>query len=141
MARIMSNSHHITRALRLLWAAPTSVLGLLLAVPVLAAGGTLRRVGPTLEVALHRDALPSRSRWRRAPFVAITLGHVIVARCGEDLARWRAHERVHVRQAERLGPLFVPAYLLASVAAWWRGDCPYRGNRYEVEAYAAEQDD
>ncbi len=135
----MSRSHRFTSALRVLWAAPTSALGLIMALPVLAAGGALRRVGSTLEVALHRDALPSRSRWRRVPFAAITLGHVIVARCGDDLERWRAHERVHVQQCERLGPFFVPAYLLASAAAWWRGDCPYRGNRFEVEAYASEE--
>ena len=34
---------------------------------------------------------------------------------------WRAHERVHVRQCETWGPLFVPAYLTASLWAVWRG--------------------
>lgn len=122
----------------LLWAAPTSLLGLLMSVVVLAAGGSVRRVAHTLEVALQPRRLSPRSWWRRSRFGAITLGHVIVGRTHAELARVRAHERVHVQQAERLGPFFLPAYLLASAVAWWRGDCPYRGNRYEVEAYAVD---
>lgn len=123
---------------RVLWAAPTSAVGLLVALPVLAAGGSMRRVGPALEVALRPRTLPPASRWRHARFAAIALGHVIVGRTHDELARLRAHEHVHVRQAERLGPFFVPAYLWSSAVAWWRGECPYRGNRYEIEAYACE---
>lgn len=126
------------RLLRLLWAAPTSSLGVLAALLLLLAGGTARRVGHTLEVALRARRLPRGSWWRRSRFGAITLGHVILGRTHAELARVRAHERVHVRQAERLGPFFVPAYLLASAAAWWRGACPYRGNRFEVAAYAVD---
>lgn len=69
---------------------------------------------------------------------AITLGEVVLARDAAELARTRAHERVHVAQARRWGPLFFLAYGLASLAAWRRGQCPYRGNRLEVEAYAVE---
>jgi hypothetical protein len=126
------------RLLRRLWVAPTTVLGVMCALPVLLAGGTLRRVGRTVEVALRPRRLSRTSRWRRSRFGAITLGHVILGRTHAELARVRRHERVHVRQAERWGPLFGPAYLLASLAAWWRGDDPYRGNRFEVEAYAVD---
>jgi hypothetical protein len=130
--------HHLARAVRLLWASPTSLLGLVAALPVLLAGGSVRRVDHTLEVALRSHVLPRASRGRRSHFAAITLGHVILGRTHAELARLRAHERVHVRQAERLGPFFVPAYLLASAIAWWRGACPYRGNHFEVEAYAVD---
>ena len=52
------------------------------------------------------------------------------------LDRTREHERVHVRQYERWGPLFLPAYGLASLLAARRGQHAYYGNRFEREAYA-----
>jgi hypothetical protein len=42
---------------------------------------------------------------------------------------------VHVRQYERWGPLFVPAYLLSSLVELLRGRRPYRDNWFEREAY------
>jgi hypothetical protein len=69
----------------------------------------------------------------------MTLGHVVL---GQDLFlldATRAHERVHVRQAERWGPLFLPAYVIASVAALLRGGNPYRDNAFEREAYESCQ--
>ena len=61
-------------------------------------------------------------------FSAITLGHVIVTNERLD-DRILAHELGHVHQHERWGPLFYPAYLLASLAG-------YRHNPFER---AAEQ--
>ena len=61
--------------------------------------------------------------------------HVVLGLDGPTLDRTRAHERVHVRQCERWGPLFLPAYGLASLLAWWRGHDAYRENRFEREAY------
>lgn len=124
----------IGAALRALWALPCSLVGVVLALPVLAAGGTARRVGPALEIVLQRDAVPSRSRLRRLPFAAITFGHVIVALSGRQLDLLRAHEHVHVRQYEALGPLFFPAYVAASIVAFARGGCPYRDNAFESQA-------
>ena len=46
------------------------------------------------------------------------------------------HERIHVRQCERWGPLFLPAYLLASAFIALRGGNPYLDNPFEREAYA-----
>ena len=66
---------------------------------------------------------------------AMTLGHVVLGVDQEALDLTRTHERVHVRQCERWGPLFLPAYGLASLAAWVGGRDAYRGNRFEVEAY------
>jgi hypothetical protein len=52
-----------------------------------------------------------------------------------DPSAVRAHEQVHVRQYERWGPLFVPAYLLSSLVELLRGRRPYRDNWFEREAY------
>jgi uncharacterized protein (DUF2062 family) len=66
---------------------------------------------------------------------ALTQGHVVVARDAQSLEATRAHERVHVRQSEIWGPLFVPAYLAASVMAILRGRHFYFDNAFEVEAF------
>lgn len=44
------------------------------------------------------------------------------------------HELVHVRQFERWGPLFVPAYAIASIVARARGGRAYADNRFEIAA-------
>ncbi len=65
----------------------------------------------------------------------MTLGHVIIGRDRDCLERCRRHEHVHVRQAERWGPLFIPAYLLASAWVAIRGGRAYEDNPFEREAY------
>jgi len=121
-------------ALGVLWASPCSLVGIALAVPVLAAGGAAKRVGPAIEIVVHRHDLPDHSLLRRLPFAAITFGHVILALSGRQLATLRAHEHVHVRQYAALGPWFFPAYAAASLVALVRGRCPYAGNAFEVQA-------
>jgi hypothetical protein len=59
---------------------------------------------------------------------------VILGTHAQQLACLRAHERVHVRQCERWGPLFLPAYLVAGAWQWARGRNAYRDNPFEVEA-------
>ena len=71
---------------------------------------------------------------------AMTLGHVVLGRDGDALDWTRDHERVHVRQCERRGPLFLPAYLAGSLLALARGQRPYRDNPFEREAYEHERD-
>ena len=68
---------------------------------------------------------------------AMTLGHVVIGRNADCLNRSRAHERIHVRQCERWGPFFIPAYLLASLIACLRGLDPYLDNWFEREAFQA----
>ena len=68
---------------------------------------------------------------------AMTLGHVVLGRDELLLDLTRDHERVHVRQCERWGPLFLPAYLLASAYVFVRGGRAYRDNPFEREAYDA----
>lgn len=67
--------------------------------------------------------------------MAMTLGHVVIGVSEAALDASRTHERVHVRQCERWGPLFIPAYLLASVIVGLRGGEMYRDNPFEREAY------
>jgi hypothetical protein len=68
---------------------------------------------------------------------AMTLGHVVLGRDELLLELTRDHERVHVRQCERWGPLFLPVYLLASAYVFLRGGRAYRDNPFEREAYDA----
>ena len=67
---------------------------------------------------------------------AMTLGHVVLGQTERALELTRAHERVHVRQFERWGALFLPAYLMASVYATLRGGHYYFDNAFEREASA-----
>jgi hypothetical protein len=123
--------------LKYLWALPATGPGLLAAVVTLLTGGRVRVVQGCLEVS------GGFARWllrRGTPLVggasAMTLGHVILGQDRTCLDRSRAHEHVHVRQAERWGPFFLPAYLAASGWLWLtgRGDA-YLANPFEVEAY------
>ncbi len=119
-----------------LWASPASLLGLIPAMVAIAQGGSARCVGGVLEVhggivtAFLRRGLP----WG-GPAAAMTLGHVVWGRDPECLRVSREHERVHVRQYERWGPLFIPAYLLASLIVHWQGRDAYLDNPFEREAY------
>ena len=54
------------------------------------------------------------------------------------LSSLRAHEQVHVRQYERWGLFFVPAYLVSSLWQLLRGRHIYRDNCFEREAFGAE---
>lgn len=121
---------------RLLWAAPCSLVGCVLGGGMLLFGGSIRRVGHTLEVGLAREQTLVPCWASRRRFGAITLGQVILGQSHELLARLRVHEQVHVRQYERLGFLFFLAYPAASLVAWLQGQCPYLGNRFEKEAIA-----
>lgn len=114
---------------RWLWASPNTLIGLALGLLLLPFGARLRIVDGVIEIAARRA--PPRRRW---PFTAITFGHVVLGTHAQELQRLRAHERVHVRQCERWGPLFLPAYLLAGAWQWLRGRDAYWDNPFEVEA-------
>ncbi|QEG33392.1 hypothetical protein [Bythopirellula goksoeyrii] len=70
---------------------------------------------------------------------AVTLGHVVWGCDQQCLDSTREHERVHVRQYERWGPLFIPLYLAASAVAALRGLDPYRDNPFEREAFEVSE--
>ena len=115
-----------------LWPAPWSLFGLALGAVMLAGGGRVRRVQGALEF--------SGGALTRCPghTSAITFGHVILGRSAAGLDALRAHEQVHVRQYERWGPFFVPAYLAEGAWQWLRGHGAYRDNRFEREAQRQE---
>ena len=73
---------------------------------------------------------------RPVSFCAITFGHVILGADHATLDEVRPHEQVHVRQYERWGLFFIPAYLLSSLVQLVRRRDPYRDNFFEREARA-----
>lgn len=126
------------RVLRLAWPAPWTLLGLLVALPALALGARAQRVQGALEVCGGRVGAWAAGGVGPFGVTAVTLGHVILGCDAATLARLRAHEQVHVRQYERWGPLFVPAYLLSSLWQVLRRRHPYRDNGFERAARAGE---
>jgi hypothetical protein len=120
------------------WALPTTALGLVLVALTAVSGARARVVGGVVEAhGGWLDPFLRRAVPLRGGASAMTHGHVVVARDAGALARTRAHERAHVRQTERWGPLFIPVYAFASLAATLRGGHYYRDNRFEREAVAA----
>jgi hypothetical protein len=128
------------RVLAYAWAFPTTFLGLVLVAMAAATGARVRAVDGVMEA--HGGVLAHiLRRWvpLRGGASAMTLGHVVVARDAAALERTRAHERVHVKQAERWGPMFIPAYFLASLVVALRGGHYYRDNRFERDAVASAE--
>ncbi len=74
---------------------------------------------------------------RVAKASAMTLGHVILGRDPDCLDFCRDHEQAHVRQVERWGPFFLPAYLAASGWAWVAQPALLLDNWFEVDARRA----
>jgi hypothetical protein len=125
---------------RYLWASPNSVIGLLFVPTVFVGSGGIQIVDGVLElhgsfiswVLRHCVPMPGGA-W------AITFGHVVLGRDETALTLTRMHERVHVRQYERWGPAFIPAYLLAAVWGLITGTGMYHGNWFEREAMQGER--
>ncbi|AMV39439.1 hypothetical protein [Planctomyces sp. SH-PL62] len=114
------------------WAAPTTMVGLIAGGLTLATGGRSR----VREGALEFHGGFATWMARGLGFGAMTLGHVILGYDGWWLDVLRPHEQVHVRQAERWGIAFLPAYLVASVLAWGAGNHYYHDNWFERDARA-----
>ncbi|RZI83044.1 MAG: hypothetical protein EOP38_13965 [Rubrivivax sp.] len=128
------------RFLAYAWALPTSLIGMAFGLAFMLVGGQARVVQGALEV--HGGVL-GRLLARSPPairFSAITLGHVIIGISDQELDHVRRHEHVHVRQCERWGPLFLPAYLLSSAWQMLCGRRAYRDNAFEKQAYDQERD-
>ncbi|MGO9598916.1 MAG: VIT1/CCC1 transporter family protein [Isosphaeraceae bacterium] len=115
------------------WAAPTTMVGLVTGVLTVGTGGRAQHRRGALE--FHGGF----ARWLggRVGFDAMTLGHVILGRSAAALDELRDHEQAHVRQAEIWGPAFIPAYLAASLLAWYRGGHYYLDNYFEFDARRA----
>lgn len=125
---------------RYIWASPNSVIGLLFLPSVFFANGGVRVVdgvlelhGPFISWVLRHCVLMPGGAW------AMTFGHVVLGRDKEALSLTRVHERVHVRQYELWGPLFIPAYLAAAMWGFMTGAGAYHGNHFEREAMQGER--
>ncbi|MGH2723562.1 MAG: hypothetical protein ACRDI0_04710 [Actinomycetota bacterium] len=118
---------HLGRSLGYLWALPNTLLGLVLGVLAFqmprVTHGVLVFDGPSW------GTLPLIRLFRRT---AVTLGHVVLSNRPLE-GTLLAHELHHVWQSERLGPLYLPAYLVVWV---FRG---YRRHPFERSATAAER--
>jgi hypothetical protein len=129
----------VLKPLVYLWAFPTTLVGLLATGLTVLSGGRARWHSGVLEVwggfstFLLRKLVPMPGGAS-----AMTLGHVVIARDPDCHTRTRSHERIHVRQCERWGPLFIPAYLLTSAVLKLRGRDAYHDNPFEREAFAKE---
>jgi hypothetical protein len=106
--------------------------------PDVAMGCVGQLQGRVLEVHGTRSPPAWMGLLRRLPFAGLTLGHVVLARSRIELDRLRVHERVHVAQYERWGPLFFVAYPLSSLVCWARGRRAYEDNPFEIQARSAE---
>ena len=121
--------------LKILWALPWTGFGLFWGLLAWLTGGGCQRRGRVVE--FWGGCIP----WllQRAPLAAgaaaITFGHVVLGQTRHYLDACRNHELVHVRQYERWGPMFIPAYLAWSLYLWIRGRNPYLDNPFEIEAY------
>ena len=125
-----------SRLLVYLWALPTTSLGLIFFPLAVVSGGGFQVVDGVLE--LHGgfvDFFLRRCTLLKGGASAMTLGHVVLGRDLTLLETTRPHERVHVRQCERWGIFFLPAYGIASLIALARGGSMYRDNAFEREAY------
>jgi hypothetical protein len=124
---------------RYVWALPTTLVGLVGVAAIGATGGSVGVCDGVVEACGGcASRLSRRSGLVPGGIAAMALGHVVLAVDARLLARTRAHERVHVRQAERWGPAFIPAYALSSLWLFCRGRDPYFDNPFEREAYALE---
>ena len=119
---------------RYAWALPATLVGLVLATFAMACGARARVVRGTLEVGGGAAAAWLRRVPEGLRFGAITLGHVILGLDDHNLDACREHEQVHVRQYERWGVFFFPAYALASAWQALRGRDWYLDNPFEREA-------
>ena len=130
----------LPRPLVYLWTLPTTAVGLLFVPAALITGGGMRVVDGVLEV--HGGLVATflkRCTPLRGGASAMTLGHVVIGRSRQLLDFTRLHERVHVRQAERWGPLFIPTYLFLSILVYFRGGRAYEDNPFEREAYDLDE--
>lgn len=137
----MTSVRPILTILKYLWALPNTALGIILLPFAMLFGGSIRRVAGVVEIHgagsawMLRNLVPLRGG-----AAAITLGHIVFGRSESGLSRYRAHEREHVRQCERWGPLFIPAYFIAGLAAFARGGHAYRDNYFERQARAVDDE-
>ena len=125
----------LLKPFQILWASPWTLFGLFMGVcccpfcgNITFYHGTIGCYGKGVATLLRRMPIAGGVR-------AMTLGHTILACDRLALVATHPHELVHVRQYERWGPFFVPAYLLCGMWLWWTNHDAYWDNPFEKEAY------
>ena len=118
----------------IIWASPYTLIGLLIGSIGLLFGSRVQVKGRAIEF------YDGGVKWfiHQIPYgqykFAFTLGHVILGQTEASVEMTRNHEAVYIAQYERLGPLLIPVYYLASVYVWLVGKRFYRDNPFEREA-------
>lgn len=126
--------HFLSRFAGYLWAAPNTAFGIVAGFITVILGGRLCFVSGAAEV---RGGLVPRFFTGVAGLHgigALTLGHVILGVSQAELSALRYHEHVHIRQYERWGLFFLPAYALSSIWQFVSGHHVYRDNFFERQA-------
>jgi hypothetical protein len=138
-ARIIDIWLFLIRAMREAWRAFPGDLMALLVMRACAIREPSRRVraGGVSAVLVEDPRAAQYLDHQWIPVHAQTLGRYIFAR-SELSPEIVGHELEHVRQWQRLGPLFLPAYVASSGWALLRRRDPYRANHFEVAARARE---
>jgi hypothetical protein len=125
----------VGRLTGLLWASPLSVVGLLLA----ALSGRRPRWDDRYGCLVVDDIRgPSAAALRLVGAEANTVGHVVLSRYRHSPDRLLAHEAVHVRQGERLGPLLFPAYVWLAARYGYRDHPLERAARTGARRHAMD---
>lgn len=123
--------------IKIAWAAPTSLIGLLMAL-----------LGAKPYRVIRGQVWQWRSSWglwawlNGKNFIATTLGNIsIVSPDWIDNETTQKHEAIHTAQAYILGPLFLPFYAICSLVTKMNGGDLYWDNALEDYAYRHESDD
>lgn len=119
-----------------IWAMPCSLIGMVLGFLFVVCGGSVIIHSGTLEFTGGGLGRLIKRLPKNIAFCAITFGHTVLAVDQDTMDIVRAHEQVHIRQYERWGILFFPAYLLSSFFQLVMGRHPYFDNCFEHEARA-----
>ena len=124
----------LLKLILIIWTLPNTLLGLVVGFVGLLTGGKAQVREGCIE--FYGGIV---ERWlEKLNVFGMTLGHTILGQTANGLRIVRKHEQAHVRQYERWGPLFLPAYLGCSAWLWLKGKDHYRLNPFEVEAYAID---
>jgi hypothetical protein len=119
------------KLLKILWTSPNSLLGLSIGIFGLCFGGRAQFRRGCVEFYGGLVTRMLNSSMFGGGAAAMTLGHTILGQ-----SRGWEHELVHVRQYERWGPFFLPAYLGWSAVLWIQKKDYYFDNPFEIEAYS-----
>jgi hypothetical protein len=135
---VYSSARFLLTIVRYAWASPNTSLGLVIGGLGMFTGSRAQMQRSCIEFHGGRligilQRLPPHGAQ------AITLGHTIIGIDISALEHCRNHEHVHVRQYEKWGPFFIPAYLSCSAYLWFRNRDYYRENPFEVEAFANDR--